>query len=359
MGWRDPVSNERRKQSTGARLKSVAKEVASAKEKQLCVDPFQIKRQSSKPISWQDLKKQFLEHAEATKRPKTAVAYRINLKHFTDFIGKKFLHEITSADLLQFAAHRRQQKRSRHSTETVSDATVNKDLRGIRAALNFAVDCGYIPQAPSFRGVQLRESRPSPVVVAPDYRRKFEEALNDPELKLKFRSAQWWRFLFRTIEELGVRFGEALGIQWGKVNLGAAEIIVEAESSKGRRYRTLPLSAELVAVLRSWKPRGAADDALVFPWGQEVGQATRRNLYREWHRIRKAAGIPDSAKFVPKSLRSTCGSEMIASGAPTVVVKDFLGHASVTTTESHYINTGSSLRAASERRRGRGGSKAD
>jgi integrase len=42
---------------------------------------------------------------------------------------------------------------------------------------------------------------------------------------------------------------------------------------------------------------------------------------------------------------------MIEAGTPTVVVKDFLGHASVTTTEAFYINTGPALRIAAEKRR--------
>ncbi|PHS02178.1 MAG: hypothetical protein COA78_21755 [Blastopirellula sp.] len=50
-------------------------------------------------------------------------------------------------------------------------------------------------------------------------------------------------------------------------------------------------------------------------------------------------------------IRSTCGSELIEAGVPTMVVKDFLGHASVTTTEAFYVNTTTALRPAAEKRR--------
>ncbi len=46
-----------------------------------------------------------------------------------------------------------------------------------------------------------------------------------------------------------------------------------------------------------------------------------------------------------------CASELIAANVPTVVVKDFLGHASVTTTETYYCNTKPSLRAAANARK--------
>ncbi len=80
----------------------------------------------------------------------------------------------------------------------------------------------------------------------------------------------------------------------------------------------------------------------VLPWPFD----TYRKLYDDWHVIQAAAGIPEERHYVPKDCRSSCASELIASGVPTAVVKDFLGHASVTTTERYYINTKPALRAA-------------
>ena len=63
-----------------------------------------------------------------------------------------------------------------------------------------------------------------------------------------------------------------------------------------------------------------------------------------------AAGLPSGFKPSPKNFRSTCGSELVQAGVSTFVIKDFLGHASVTTTEAFYVNTGSSLRPAADKR---------
>lgn len=65
----------------------------------------------------------------------------------------------------------------------------------------------------------------------------------------------------------------------------------------------------------------------------------------------KATGIPDGQHYVPKNCRSTCASALIASNVPTVVVKDFLGHATVATTENYYINTKPAMRAAASARK--------
>ncbi len=76
-----------------------------------------------------------------------------------------------------------------------------------------------------------------------------------------------------------------------------------------------------------------------------------RQIYEDWHAIQDAAGIPADAHYVPKDCRSTCASALIAGNVPTIVVKDFLGHANVTTTENYYINTKPALRAAANARR--------
>ncbi|MCE5268706.1 MAG: tyrosine-type recombinase/integrase [Planctomycetaceae bacterium] len=68
-----------------------------------------------------------------------------------------------------------------------------------------------------------------------------------------------------------------------------------------------------------------------------------RPSHEDWHKI-------VGKHRVPKNCRSTCGSQLVQSGTPTVVVKDFLGHSSVTTTEKFYVNTSGSLRAAAEAR---------
>jgi integrase len=75
------------------------------------------------------------------------------------------------------------------------------------------------------------------------------------------------------------------------------------------------------------------------------------NFYEDWHAIQTTAGMPKGDHYVPKNCRSTCASALIAANVPTVVVKDFLGHATVATTENYYINTKPALRAAAAARK--------
>jgi integrase len=109
------------------------------------------------------------------------------------------------------------------------------------------------------------------------------------------------------------------------------------------------MAPELGDVLKQWRnSQGkvkSSDAVLSWPYH------TYRQLYEDWHAIQEAAGIPDGEHYVPKNCRSTCASELIAANVPTVVVKDFLGHATVATTENYYINTKPALRAAASARK--------
>ncbi|PHS02182.1 MAG: hypothetical protein COA78_21775 [Blastopirellula sp.] len=69
-------------------------------------------------------------------------------------------------------------------------------------------------------------------------------------------------------------------------------------------------------------------------------------LFRLIKTLQFGAGM----KPVLKNIRLTCCSVLIEAGVPTMVVNDFLGHASGTTTEAFYVNTKNALRPAAEKR---------
>jgi integrase len=120
-------------------------------------------------------------------------------------------------------------------------------------------------------------------------------------------------------------------------------------TSKSRKERVVPISLDIAKVFRDW--RGTQMDPKVsdpvLPWPHD----DHNNLYEDWHAIQTTAGMPKGDHYVPKNCRSTCASALIAANVPTVVVKDFLGHATVATTENYYINTKPALRAAATARK--------
>ncbi len=328
MKWTD-IGGEVQRVSTKARDKSVAKQIARETERRLSLDPYGLAPNPFSNMSWDKAAAEYLNHMSKTREPGTALAYGFSLTHFKQLMKPSHLRDVTVAKLQTFTHLR---------SEKVGNVTINKDLRAVRAFLRWCVEQTYLPVTPKFKTAFLKEEFKLPVKISLEDRQKLLAALD--AVVLVQRSAEWWRVFIQILNDTGCRPGEALNLKWEAVDLDNMEVIYR--KTKGHRERALPIDENLAAMLRAWKPAGAKPSMVVLP---QI-KTTRRQLYDEWEKIRSAAGV----KFVLKNFRSTCGSELIEKNVPTVVVRDFLGHSTVVTTEKAYINTSGTLRSAAAKR---------
>lgn len=287
-------------------------------------------------MPWEQFKEDFLAKHVVRKGAASRMAYRMCLQAFERTAKPKRLGQITLGFLEDFVNARVQ--------DGVAPSTVNKELRHVRTALRWALRREYVNRIPDFASVFIRVEQKQPTTIPETDFMAMLEALKKPSVPLQVRPAAWWRVFLYLAYYLGLRRGEILGLTWERVRFDTMELVVSAQSSKGRKDRVLPMAPELVELLRQWRASQPtiplAGDVLPWPFG------SYRSLYDDWHVIQAAAGIAEERHYVPKDCRSSCASELIASGVPTAVVKDYLGHASVTTTERYYINTQPALRAA-------------
>jgi integrase len=287
-------------------------------------------------MPWCEFVQEFLEKHAVRKSFRTHQTYQECLGLFTKTAKPKRLSDVTLALLEDFANARLK--------NGVSGPTVNRDLRHIRAALKWAFRREYLVRLPDFTAVFLRVDATQPVTIPEEDFLSMITALQGPDLVLRKRPKEWWRVFLYVAYYLGLRRGEILGLTWDRIHFDTLEARVLAITSKGRKDRVVPLPPELAEVLRKWRDSQGKEDAKgeVLPWPYP----SYRQIYSDWHTIQTAAGIEAGQHYVPKNCRSSCASELIAAGVPTVVVKDFLGHATVATTEKYYINTKPALRAA-------------
>jgi integrase len=321
--------------STGTTVRKQADEQRRQLERQLESDELDATR-----TSWASFKETYFEKQVARKPATTIRFYQTSLDVFEKLARPKTLVSITSAVLEDFADQRLR--------DGLAPATVNRDLRHLKAALRWAVRRGLIASAPDFHGLFVREPKKSPTVIPEEDFLRLVRAIESPDTDLRRRESPWWRMFLYVGYYLGLRRGESLALSWEDVRLDVREVRVQAHTSKGRKERILPLSAPMTDLLADyWRTSGSPEPAApVFPWPYD----TDRPLYDDWKRIHRAAKLPAGRRYTLKHCRSSCASALIASNVPTVVVKDFLGHASVTTTETYYVNTKPSLRAVAEAR---------
>jgi integrase len=164
-------------------------------------------------------------------------------------------------------------------------------------------------------------------------------AVSDEELADRVRADEQDAALFIVAAFSGLRLGELLALRWRHVDFADAKLLVEASWSAGRlttpksrKWRAVPLADQPAAVLDQLSQRAlfTCRDDLVFcsAVGDYLDPSALRRRYR---RAQKAAGLRP-LRF--HDLRHSFGSLVIREFDP-VAVKDFMGHAKITTTERY------------------------
>ncbi|PYE47700.1 site-specific integrase [Deinococcus yavapaiensis] len=164
--------------------------------------------------------------------------------------------------------------------------------------------------------------------------------------------------LFATIAALGLRHGEALGLQWndltwddrGKVGTLAVQRSVVTQDNKpvittpktSASFRTLYFDADLWAILREHRfqliTRGlnASERGWVFPSLAGTTQS-QHNVRRDWRSILTEAGLDTTMRI--QGLQHTFVSRLIESGADPRVAADVEGHSDPCITLARYAHS--------------------
>lgn len=148
-------------------------------------------------------------------------------------------------------------------------------------------------------------------------------------------------FRDRTVLELlyttGMRSGELVNLNVEDVNLEQGHIHIR--QGKGRKDRVVPvgdIAAEFVAgyikVIRPRLLRKFEQRALLIGWSGRK-YSTAQGLLKEFRRYLIKAGITKNIVF--HSIRHTCATHMLRSGAGIRYIQELLGHETVATTERY------------------------
>jgi integrase len=229
---------------------------------------------------------QFVEEYDAkevrlmpSERSKPSV--RKSLKFFGEICNNPMLHEITSGKIMEFRATR-STARGKKRGSTISPATVNSDLRCIKAALRAAADWGHIDRAPKFKF--LDESREFKRYITPEHFAAIYKACDSATLpdEMHVPAGQWWRAVLMFVSMTGWRIGATLALKWADVDLEAGTALTRAKDNKSKRDAVValhPAVIEHVRPLKTFHPN-------VFPWEHD-----RTCLMNHFHKIQAAAGV--------------------------------------------------------------------
>jgi site-specific recombinase XerD len=143
--------------------------------------------------------------------------------------------------------------------------------------------------------------------------------------------------LLALLYNTGARIQEALSLCPSAVRLAApAQVRLYG---KGRKERICPLwpeTADLLAALRKRQPRPDSEPLFVNRYGRPLGAAGVRYKLAQYVRA-AATELPTLREkhITPHTFRHTAGVQLVAAGVDITVIRSWLGHVSLDTT-NHY-----------------------
>ena len=274
VGWLTP-EGKRRSKRIGS--KSMAGKYAQKLGGQLSAGIYQDESRKS----WVAFREEYETKIMARMEPGTRQSTRYALNHFERIVEPVKLQAIKTQRIDEFVAKRRMERGSKGGS-TVSPATVNKELRHLKAVLRVAHDWGYLPTVPKVR--MLKEPKKLPRYVTPEHFAAMYEACDTATMPkgLPYLAADWWRAMLTFIYMTGWRIREPLYLRREDLDLDAGTAITRHGDNKGKRDDLVPLHPIVVDHLRKL----VSFDSLVFPWYHN-----ERSLWSEFAKIQQAADI--------------------------------------------------------------------
>src|SRR5690625_659164 len=200
--------------------------------------------------------------------------------------------------------------------------------------MGFAVKEGWIRQAPTDEVERPKVADRKPVYMSHNEYNRFLEVVEKEIVRYGDGRLEWLRDFLKLGVGSGLRPNELRHLRWRDVDLDKGVIHVtqygeyRTKSGKDRSVPMFPPAREV----RESRPR---THELILT-GMGGGLLNKRMIGRSFSSVREMAGL--RPEITPKTTRSTFGSWLASKGTPLIRIRDWMGHASIQTTENHYAH---------------------
>lgn len=305
--------------------------------------------------------KHWLEHVAVNNvRPSTLESYRwITERHLIPGLGRYPLAKLSAQEIQAFLNERLKGGRQPHTKRTkkpqepatpANPALSPRTVQHIHATLRTALD-----QALRWNLVARNVAS---LVDAPRVRRQEVQPYTPDEAQglLETVAADRLEALYSAAMALGLRQGEALGLQWSDVDFTAGTLtvrnslqrvkgkltLVEVKAQRSRRTITLPQVA--ISALVRHRARQEQERAFAGERWQQTGfiftttigtPLDGTTVTHRFQAMLKAAGL---RRIRFHDLRHTCATLLLAQGVHPRVIMEILGHSQIAITMNLYAH---------------------
>ena len=266
----------------------------------------------------------------------TVLSYRDSWRLFLRFVAtrrtksvaKLGLTDLTAVEVLAFLQHAEQERKA-------SSGTRNCRLAALRSFFSFVADreplavahCAEVlriptKQAPEPTICSLNEDEITAILAQPD--RSRVQGRRD-------------HVLLAVLYNTGARIQEALNLTPRSLRLESPFQV--RLFGKGRKERVCPLWPETVALLKEFlkrQPRAEGESIFVNRYGRPLGAAGVRFKLTQYV-VAAARKVPSlaSKRVSPHTFRHATATSLVAAGVDVTVIRSWLGHASLDTTNRY------------------------
>ena len=267
-------------------------------------------------------------------------------KHLTPVFGGKRMAGITSADVVAYIAHRKEQGIvNKHGVRRadVSNAEINRELQTLKRIFNMAIEHDLIAMKPKIKLLEESAARSGffePEQIASVLAHLPEEI--QPVIRFAYQTG--WRIA-----------SEVLPLEWRQIDFNAGEVRLDAGTTKNKDGRVIHMSDELRDVLKAQhvEHERLKKAGHIFPqvfWrmvaderGGEKKPRRVKAFTKAWKNACRAAGCPGK---IPHDLRRTAVRNFVRNGISERVAMRLTGHKTPSVFQRYNIVSDGDLREA-------------
>jgi integrase len=272
-------------------------------------------------VTFEDLANSLLTDYQVNRRRSLRSA-RLSISHLRGFFGLERANDITTDRVKAYAARRQQ--------EGAANASINRELAGLKRMFSLAVQDGRLSTTPYI-----------PTLEEDNARQGFID--HGAFLSLRANLSEYLRDPITFLYLSGWRVGEMKALEWRDVDLAGKVVHLRPEISKNKDGRLLPLSGELFDTMDRARAQRRPDCPFVFHRdGEPIG-----DFRKAWSAACKAAGL--LGPILVHDLRRTAVRNMVRAGIADRVAMTLSGHKTRSVFDRYNIVSEADLAQATER----------
>src|SRR5437899_5742239 len=295
--------NGRRVRETVGPNKKIAQKVLSLRMTQVLENRYFPPNRQVGRMPFNEFVQMYLERVVSLM--KSIRTERNRVKRWVKDLGMRPIGQITRAQIESW----RREKMSR-----CKPATINRDLSRLRHMLNIAVEWELLEESPMQGMKFLRENNARTRYLSVGECHRLIDSCMAPHI----------RAIVTVALHTGMRLGENLNLRWQDLDFSSGFILVQ--DSKNGQARQVPMDSMISTLLRSWPRLSGLVFTSVLTGGRIVDVRTG------FLNACKRAGLTDLHFH---DLRHTFASQFVMAGGDLYILKEILGHKSITMSQRY------------------------